>query len=36
MKTILNSLKENTAINDTQINHIWTNALIQQCHSKST
>jgi hypothetical protein len=23
---------KNTTINDTQINHIWTNAPIQQCH----
>jgi hypothetical protein len=26
----------NTTINDTQIDHIWTNALIQQCHSEMT
>jgi hypothetical protein len=27
---------ENTTINDTQIDHIWTNAPIQQCHFKMT
>jgi hypothetical protein len=29
-------LKKNNTINDTQIDHICTNALIQQCHSRST
>jgi len=27
---------ENTTINDTQIDHIWTNAPIQQCRSRTT
>jgi hypothetical protein len=27
---------ETTTINDTQIDHIWTNAPIQQCHSRTT
>jgi hypothetical protein len=27
---------ESAIINDTQINHIWTNASIQQCHFEST
>jgi hypothetical protein len=27
---------ETTTINDTQINHMWTNAPIQQCHSRTT
>jgi hypothetical protein len=27
---------ESTIINDTQINHIWRNASIQQCHSGTT
>jgi hypothetical protein len=27
---------KNTTPNNTQINHIWTNAPIQQCHSGST
>jgi hypothetical protein len=27
---------ESTTINDTQINHKWTNASIQQCHFEST
>jgi hypothetical protein len=28
--------KENTTINDTQIDYIWTNAPIQQCHYETT
>jgi hypothetical protein len=31
----LTFIKNNT-INDTQIDHIWTNALIQQCHFGTT
>ncbi len=27
---------ESTTINDTQIDHIWTNAPIQQCHFRTT
>jgi hypothetical protein len=27
---------ESTTINDTQIDHIWTNAPIQQCHFGTT
>jgi hypothetical protein len=27
---------ENTTINGTQIDYIWTNAPIQQCHSRTT
>jgi hypothetical protein len=27
---------KNTTINDAQINHIWTNAPIQQCNSGTT
>jgi hypothetical protein len=27
---------ENNTINDTQIDHIWTNAPIQQCHFGTT
>jgi hypothetical protein len=27
---------KNTTPNNTQIDHIWTNALSQQCHSGST
>jgi hypothetical protein len=29
-------LKKNTTINDTQIDHTWTNAPIQQCHFGTT
>jgi hypothetical protein len=30
------TLIESTTINDAQIDHIWTNAPIQQCHSRTT
>jgi hypothetical protein len=36
INTILKSLKKHTTINDTQIDHICTNAPIEQCHYRTT